>query len=58
MCKKIILISAALGAAVLGAVGIAKSSKKLKMHRMIKKVGEAMYNVGTMLRVLSMQTAA
>lgn len=58
MLKKIVLISAASAAAILGAVGLAKNSKKIKMHRLMKKAGTAMYNVGTMLRVLSMQTAS
>ena len=58
MMKKIFLISAASAAAILGAVGLAKNSKKLKMHRAVKKMGTAMYNVGTMLRVLSMQTVS
>lgn len=58
MWKKVFLISAAAGAAILGAVGLAKNSKKIKMHRLMKKAGTAMYNVGTMLRVLSMQTAS
>ena len=58
MWKKVFLISAAVGAAALGAVGLAKNSKKIKMHRLMKKAGMAMYNVGTMLRVLSMQTAS
>ena len=57
MAKRIILLSAAGVAAILGAVGLAKSSKKIKMRRIVKRMGSAMYNVGTMLRVLSMQAA-
>ena len=58
MAKRIIIISAAGVAAIFGAVGLAKNSKKMKMRRMVKRMGSAMYNVGTMLRVLSMQTAS
>ena len=58
MMKKIFLISAASLAAILGAIGLAKNSKKLRMHRMMKRMGKAMYNAGTMLRVLSMQTVS
>lgn len=58
MAKRIILLSAAGVAAILGAVGLAKSSKKIKMRRLVKRMGSAMYNLGTMLRVLSMQTAS
>lgn len=57
MAKRIILLSAAGVAAILGAVGLAKSSKKIKMRRLVKRMGSAMYNLGTMLRVLSMQAA-
>jgi hypothetical protein len=38
-------------------VGLAKSSKKIKMRRIVKRMGSAMYNLGTMLRVLSMQAS-
>ncbi len=58
MLKKILLISAAVVAAVLGVFGFAKNSKKMKARRMVKRVGNAMYTAGTMLRTLSMQVAA
>ena len=58
MMKKILLISAAVGAAMLGALGLLKNSKKLKARRMIKRIGNAMYSVGTMLRTISAQAVA
>jgi hypothetical protein len=58
MLKKIILIVTAALGAVLGVVGLAKNSKKLRARRMIKRIGNAMYTAGTMLRTLSMQTVA
>ena len=58
MIKKILLISAAVGAAVFGALGLLKNSKKLKARRMIKRIGNAMYSVGTMLRTVSVQAVA
>ncbi len=58
MLKKIFLISAAVVAAALGVFGFAKNSKKMKARRMVKRVGNAMYTAGTMLRTLSMQVAA
>lgn len=57
MLKKIVLILAASAAAILGTIGIVRNSKGFKMRRIVKRMGAAMYNVGTMLRVLSMQTA-
>ena len=54
MLKKMILIIAASGAAVLGEIGLFKGSKKMRMRRMIKRIGMVMYNLGTMLRVTSM----
>ena len=57
MLKKIALILAASAAAILGTIGIVRNSKGFKMRRIVKRMGAAMYNVGTMLRVLSMQTA-
>lgn len=58
MLKKILLIGAAAVGAVLGVVGLAKNSKKMKTRRMIKRIGTAMYNVGTMLRTISVQAVA
>ena len=58
MLKKLLLISGAVTAAVLGIFGFAKNSKKMKARRMIKRVGSAMYTAGTMLRTLSMQVTA
>ena len=58
MLKKLLLISGAVAAAVLGIFGFAKNSKKMKARRMIKRVGSAMYTAGTMLRTLSMQVTA
>ncbi len=53
--KRIVVISAAAGALVLGAVGVAKSSKKMRAKRMMKRVGCMMYNLGTVLRTVSGQ---
>ena len=53
--KKIILVSAAAIGALLGILGLAKGSKKMKARRMIKRIGNAMYSVGTMLRAISVQ---
>ena len=58
MLKKILLIATAALGAVLGFVGLAKNSKKLRARRMVKRIGNAMYTAGTMLRTLSMQTVA
>ena len=58
MLKKILLISTAVVAAALGVFGFAKNSKKMKARRMVKRIGNAMYTTGTMLRTLSMQTVA
>ena len=58
MLKKMLIVVAALGAALLGVLGFYKNSKKLRLHRMLRKTGQAMYNVGTMLRVLSMQSVS
>ena len=58
MLKKILLIAAAVAGAALGAVGLAKNSKKLKARRMVKRIGNAMYSVGTMLRTISVQAVA
>ena len=58
MLKKILLIATAALGAVLGVVGLAKNSKKMKARRMVKRIGNAMYTAGTMLRTLSMQTVA
>ena len=58
MMKKIVLVAAASVAAILGTVGLVRNSKGFKMRRMVKRVGAAMYNAGTMLRVLSMQTVS
>ena len=58
MLKKIVWISAAVGAAMLGAFGLVKNSKKMRARRMIKRIGNAMYSVGTMLRTLSVQAVA
>lgn len=55
--KKIFIIGGTVAAAFLGVFGIVKNSKKMKMRRTIKRVGSAMYNVGTMLRTLSFQVA-
>lgn len=55
MVKKIVLILAASIAAILGTVGLVRNSKGFKMRRTVKRMGAAMYNVGTMLRTLSMQ---
>ena len=57
MLKKILLIATAALGAVLGVVGLAKNSKKMKARKMIKRIGNAMYTAGTMLRTLSMQMA-
>ena len=57
MLKKILLIATAALGGVLGVVGLAKNSKKMKARRMIKRIGTAMYTAGTMLRTLSMQMA-
>ena len=57
MLKKILLIATAALGAVLGFVGLAKNSKKLRARRMVKRIGNAMYTAGTMLRTLSMQMA-
>ncbi len=55
MLKKILLIFAAVTASVLGVFGLARNSKKMKARRMVKRIGNAMYSVGTMLRTLSLQ---
>ncbi len=55
MLKKILIISSGALAALLGVLGFVKNSKKLKMRRTVKRVGNAMYTVGTMLRMLSLQ---
>ncbi len=55
MLKKILIISGAALAALLGTLGFVKNSKKMKMRRVMKRVGNTMYNVGTMLRTLSFQ---
>ncbi len=58
MLKKIIIISAASIAALLGVLGFVKNSRKMKVRRTVKHVSSTMYNVGTMLRTLSCQVAA
>ncbi len=57
MMKKIFIIAGASAAALLGAVGIIKNSKKIKMRRVLKRVSNTMYTVGTMMRMLSFQVA-
>ncbi len=57
MMKKIFIIAGAAIAAMLGAFGFVKNSKKLKMRRVIKRVSSTMYTVGTMMRMLSLQVA-
>lgn len=57
MIKKILIISGASLAALLGGIGLLKNSKKMKMRRMMRRIGSTMYNVGTMLRTLSLQVA-
>ena len=62
MTKKIVLImagaAAAVVGAVLGAVGLAKNAKKIRMNRLLKKANTLMYNTGTVLRAISMQSAS
>ena len=58
MLKKILLIGAAAVGAVLGVIGLAKNSRKMKARRMIKRIGNAMYSIGTMLRTISVQAVA
>ena len=55
MLKKILVIIGASIAALLGTLGIVKNSKKMKMRRTVKRIGTTMYNVGTMLRTISLQ---
>ena len=57
MLKKILIISGASLAALLGGRGLIKNSKKMKMRRTMRRIGSTMYNVGTMLRTLSLQVA-
>ncbi len=57
MLKKILIISGASLAALLGTLGLVKNSKKMKMRRVIKRVSSTMYTVGTMMRMLSLQVA-
>ncbi len=58
MLKKVIIISTASAAALLGVLGLVKNSKRMKMRKTVKRVSTAMYNVGTMLRTLSCQVSA
>ena len=62
MTKKIVLIMAGAAAAVVGAVlgtvGLAKNAKKIRMNRLLKKANTLMYNTGTVLRAISMQSAS
>ena len=62
MTKKIVLImagaAAAVVGAVLGAVGLAKNAKKIRINRFMKKANTLMYNTGTVLRAISMQSAS
>ncbi len=57
MLKKILIIAGASLAALLGTLGLVKNSRKMKARRTIKRVSTTMYNVGTMLRTLSLQVA-
>jgi len=57
MWKKILIIAGAIGAALLGTLGLVKNSKRMKARRTMKRVSNTMYNVGTMLRTLSCQVA-
>ncbi len=57
MLKKMLIIGGAVVAAIGGALAILKNTKKMKMRRTVKRVGNTMYNVGTMLRTLSLQVA-
>ena len=58
MLKKILLIATAVIGTALGIFGLAKNSKKMKARKMIKRIGSAMYTVGTMLRTISAQAVA
>ncbi len=57
MLKKILIIAGASIAALLGTLGLVKNSKKMKARRTVKRISNTMYNMGTILRLLSCQVA-
>lgn len=57
MLKKILIIAGASTAVLVGTLAFLKNSKMMKTRRAVKRISNAMYTVGTMLRTLSCQVS-
>lgn len=57
MGKKFLIVMLAVFATGMGTVGIIMNTKKARAKRFAKKIGSAMYAVGSMLCTLSCQGA-
>ncbi len=55
---KLLISATALLAATAGTAGLLLNTKKAKRRRAVKRIGQAMYTAGTMLRALSCQMEA